>query len=743
MKKYCVLAPAGNVQALQCAVNNGADAVYLGLDKFNARMKADNFTVDNLAQWADYCHLYGVKVYVTLNTSLKQDEFCDAVSLLHDICSSNADGVIVTDLALMQYCRDNLPNMEVVASTQLNIHDRYGAQFVKNLGATTVVLSRESTYRAVSEVKSIGVEVECFIHGALCVCQSGQCLMSAMAGGNSGNRGLCAQPCRRIYGCNRDGEVRRGYLLSAKDMCGAAITQNLLKAGADVFKIEGRNRRPQYAGETSAVYSEIFGSDGVLSVDSVDRLKAIYNRGDYVTDNYLNGDNSDIICSRVQGHMGLFVGTVNQDGTINTTRKIDKGDGFKLFKNGKECGGAVATVTQSGKMRLSGSGVVKNAEAYLTTSVKQLERVDAVRRTIGVSLNFFARAGEPLRLVACSGDVQVDVLGDIAQKALKSPTAAEEIRQQLSKTGDSCYTITDIVVDAGGVFIPKSVLNALRRNCLSQLTESIVKAYTDRLNRKPVNIMPVANSADGIKSAKTMVFCHSVSQLKQSIELGCDYSVVVEENLNKQTVSQYLAVKDDIFFDVPPFANLDYIDRILPKEVGLCVHNVGGVQLARESGRRYICGQGLNIYNTYGTVFEDAVAFVYSLELTLKEISSILSSKGFVFVDGHPVLMRFVHCPLKNTFGGSCEKCSFKPLVYTDELGNNFEIRRRRDTICTFDLVNVKKMYVAHKINFAGNFALDCDNAAVNYYQSLNRGVKTSYDYDKPYILGRLFDKVN
>lgn len=743
MKKYYVLAPAGNVQALQCAVNNGADAVYLGLDKFNARMKADNFTTDNLSQWVDYCHLYGVKVYVTVNTSLKQNEFCDAISLLHDIYSSNADGVIVTDLALMQYCRDNLPNMEVVASTQLNIHDRYGAQFVKNLGATTVVLSRESTYNAVSDVKSVGVEVESFIHGALCVCQSGQCLMSAMAGGNSGNRGLCAQPCRRIYGCSHDGETKRGYLLSAKDMCGAGVTQKLLKDGASVFKIEGRNRRPQYAGETSAVYSEVF-KNGVFTDSQMDRLKTIYNRGDYVTDNYLKGDNSNIICSRVQGHMGLYVGTVKQDGTINTSKKILKGDGFKLFKNGKECGGAVAIMTQDGKIKLSGSGVIKGAEAYLTTSVSQLERVENAKRTIDVELKFFARADEPLKLVANAGGVLAEVSGDKVQKALKSPTTEDEIRQQLSKTGDLCYTITDIVVDIDNVFIPKSVLNALRRKCLGLLTENIVKTYNNGLDRKTVNIMPVVNGADGIKSNKTMVFCHSVNELQQAVASNCDLRVVVEENLNKQTVSQYMSFGGNVFFDIPPFANLDFIDRILPKEAGLCVHNVGGVQLARESGRPYICGQGLNIYNTFGTVFSDAVAFVYSLELTLKEISSILSSKGFVFVDGYPVLMRFVHCPLKNTFDGSCEKCSFKPLTYTDELGNNFEIRRRRDTICTFDLVNRKKMYVAHKITFKGNFALDYDSAAVGYYQLLNQGKSAvPYPYDKPYILGRLFDKVN
>lgn len=742
MKNYCVLAPAGNVQALQCAVNNGADSVYLGLDKFNARMKADNFTESNLSEWVDYCHLYGVKVYVTVNTSLKQCEFDDAVRLVHRIYDSNADGVIVTDLALMKYCRDVLKGMEIVASTQLNIHDGYGARFVKELGATTVVMSRESTYEMIADVAKQGVEVESFIHGALCVCQSGQCLMSSMAGGNSGNRGLCAQPCRRLYGCTHNGRNKRGYLLSAKDMCGASVSDKLLKAGATVFKIEGRNRRPQYAGETSAVYSEVF-KTGKFTRRQLDRLKTVYNRGDYISDTYLRGDNSDIIYSAVQGHMGLYAGKTDGNGVLVSHLDIGKGDGFKLLRKGKECGGATAVAVVGSKVRLSGDAVAC-ADAYLTTSVSQSDRVERAVRKRVVSFDFTALVGEPVQLCADCDGTKVTVTGEVAQKALKNAISQDEIRQQLCKTGDSCFTITDIVIKSDDVFLPKSVLNALRRTCLEQLRQRIIVDYNNRLARKHCEYKKVKSDICGKMSCNTMVFCRDEEQLRQAVLQGADICVAVVERLNEDAVKRFLDVKrEKLFFDLPPFADLDYIAEILPPDSGVCVHNVGGVQFARESGRPYICGQGMNIYNLYGDVFADCTAFVYSLELTLREIGSILNDKGYIFVDGRPVLMRFVHCPLKNTFHATCAKCDFSPLTYTDELGNNFVIDRRRDKICTFDLSNKKKMYVAHRVNTPYNFALDYDSGALCYYKALCRGAHIVYEYDRPYITGRLFDKVN
>ena len=180
IRKGEILAPAGSIEQLVAAVNNGCDSVYLGMDSFNARMKAPNFTKDNIEQWINYCHLFGVKVYVAINTSLKNDEFTKAVDLLKYVYERNADGVILTDLALIRIAAMLQKPFDVVASTQLNTHDGYGATYLRDLGATTVVCARESSLNEIKEIVSTGVNVECFIHGATCVCQSGQCLFSAM-----------------------------------------------------------------------------------------------------------------------------------------------------------------------------------------------------------------------------------------------------------------------------------------------------------------------------------------------------------------------------------------------------------------------------------------------------------------------------------------------------------------------------------------------------------------------------------
>ena len=270
-RKLEILAPAGSAEQLIAAVNNACDAVYLGLDSFNARMKAPNFTLENLREYVRYCHLFGVKVFVAINTSVKNSEFAQAAKLLLDVYKLNVDGVIVTDLALMKLAVKLPKPFEVVASTQLNVHDRSGAEFVKNAGATTVVCARECDLDNIRDIASVGIKVECFLHGALCVCQSGQCLLSSMVGGNSGNRGLCAQPCRKKYTSNADGYG--GYLLSAHDICGITTAKLLADAGATTFKIEGRNRRAEYAGITSRTYRKAFDNVFVFYVKDLNDLK--------------------------------------------------------------------------------------------------------------------------------------------------------------------------------------------------------------------------------------------------------------------------------------------------------------------------------------------------------------------------------------------------------------------------------------------------------------------------------------
>ncbi|MEG1706514.1 MAG: peptidase U32 family protein, partial [Clostridia bacterium] len=329
---YEILSPAGSVESLITAVMCNADAVYLGLEKFNARQNAQNFNRDNFAEWVNYCHLFGTKVYVTINTSIKQNEFKDALDLLNFVYANFADGVILTDLALIKYAGRKLKGLDIIASTQLNVNNVLGAKYLESLGVSTVVVARECKIEDIEQIKAqTKLKIEVFIHGALCVCQSGQCLFSSIVGGNSGNRGLCAQPCRKLYtATDKLGrKLNNGYLLSCSDLCGLNIAKKLFNAGATSFKIEGRNRRREYVGQTTLTYKRLFSNNFKFTSNDESDLKSIFNRGDY-TEGYYSGRNDKIICPDIPSHKGLYCGKLFNNNTISECQfPIVKGDAFK------------------------------------------------------------------------------------------------------------------------------------------------------------------------------------------------------------------------------------------------------------------------------------------------------------------------------------------------------------------------------------------------------------------------------
>ena len=739
-RKLEILAPAGSAEQLIAAVNNGCDAVYLGLDSFNARMKAPNFTLENLREYVRYCHLFGVKVFVAINTSVKNSEFAQAAKLLLDVYKLNVDGVIITDLALMKLAATLPKPFEVVASTQLNVHDRSGAQFVKNAGATTVVCARECDLDNIRDIASVGIKVECFLHGALCVCQSGQCLFSSMVGGNSGNRGLCAQPCRKKYTSNADGYG--GYLLSARDICGITTAKLLADAGATTFKIEGRNRRAEYAGITSRAYRKAFDNDFEFDVKDVHNLKEMYNRG-MSDNNYLLGKNDDIIYYKLQSHSGVFVGTV-KDGGVNSTVCLNKGDGLKILYDGVEVCGGVALETGNGYIRAAFDGKSADGmEAYRTTSVTLLNDISSVKRKLNVRLLFSATAGQKAVIIAKFGNVEATVESSfVTESAVNKPTNEAEIAQQLRKTGETYYTISDIDMILDEIFIAKSQLNALRREVLDCLSESIIanyeKPFADRISVD----LPLPSISSVSKKSVCAVVCYSEKELNASAQ-DAEYLIYKPEIIDAAAVKT--ACAHSAYLDIPPSANDVHLTRLLDSgRVGLVCHNVSHVQLAKKFALKYIAGSGLNIFNDYiASLFDDADTFVYSAELTLKEISAFRNKGGLIFVDGDITLMQMLHCPYKSIYRCDCADCKANnELIYRDELGNEFNIRRRRDGKCSFELINGKKLSVVAKISHAGRYLFDYDKYVLAHYASLNNGVCDGYTENSPYTKGRLFSKI-
>ncbi len=741
MNEYEILAPAGSVEQLVAAVNNGCDSVYLGLDSFNARMKAPNFTAENICKWIDFCHFFGVKVYVTVNTSIKNCEFDKAVETVMTAYNNYVDGIIVTDLALLQFAAQLPKPFEVVASTQLNIHDKFGAMFVKSLGADTVVCSRECSCQQIKDIVSTGVKVECFLHGALCVCQSGQCLFSSMVGGNSGNRGLCAQPCRKFYKANDGKFVNGGYLLSAKDICGLDNAKRLSELGVTTFKIEGRNRRAEYAGATSQVYSQLFENNFTYDEGQKQVLKEMYNRGELDSCAYLNGKNDDIIYPFAQNHIGVVVGKI-QNGVIVSQKPLSKGDGIKVFDGTKEvCGG---TVLESGVGKVSAqfSGKVKDGMTVRRTTSKELcDSVLKVLRKRDVAMHLSAFSCEKAVLQLVSGDVKVQVkTSQDVDQARSKPTSVADFVEQLRKTGDLQYTITDIIVENDDVFMPKSQINALRREGLEELTKAIIDNYNKQFeNRKGAQSHIFAQTKSSANKCLTVI-CKDIKQVETASKVA-DYVIFKPEFINAETLKGL----SNCYVDLPSFADCDFLKSILTGNIGIVCHNVGQVQLARELGLHYIAGSGLNIFNdNMANMFSDADTFFYSQELTLDEIDKFSNRSGITFIDGKITLMKLVHCPFKVAYGCDCSTCKAdKQLIYTDELGNNFEILRRRDSKCTFELINGKKLSVVNRLHRGGRYCVDFDDKIIQHYALLNDGKDDGYVELLPYTKGRLYSKIN
>ena len=751
-KKVQILAPSGSAEQLVAAVNNGCDAVYLGLDNFNARMKAPNFTLDNLCEWVDYCHLFGVKTYVAINTSLKNDEFVKAVELLLSVYALNVDGVIVTDPALMRIA-GNLPKpFDVVASTQLNVHDKCGAEFVKEHGATTVVCARECSLDDIREIASTGIDVECFIHGAMCVSQSGQCLFSSMVGGNSGNRGLCAQPCRKRYFIN--GTNNGGYLLSARDMCGLNDMRSLVDAGATTLKIEGRNRRAEYAGMASRIYKRLLDNDFVPDEGDYAKLAEMFNRS--MSDNgYLKGKNSDIIYSAVQNHTGVLVGYV-KNGAIETALNLSKGDGLKVFDCDKEICGGVVLENGTGRVRAQfGGKVTDGMRVHRTTNVALNGDVLSVERKLNVKLSFTAKSGQkPIIAAVCDG-IEAVVVGDfVVERALNSPVNQEEIAKQLQKSGNTHYTINDIVIKIDEIFIAKSQINGLRRRVLEILSQKIIDEYNKRFSlRKTVDysaakhvnaLTSIEDNFDKRDSVASLVtVCYCEEELIKATE-QCDHLIYRPALIDFKSCE--IANKYGAYVDLPSFADLNYVVELL-KEVPFKVvcNNVGQINLARKFGVDYIAGCGLNIFNDYMlNELIDGQIFIYSRELSIKEIREFTNKNGFVFVDGYIPLMQLVHCPYKVAFNCDCTECKANiNLTYRDEMNNKFVIKRRRVGKCLFELINGNKLSVVNKLKSCGRYVIDYDAAVLQHYVNLNNGKIDGYSELQPYTKGRLYDKIN
>lgn len=486
-----LLSPAGDMEALRAAVDSGADAVYLGAKAFGARASAVNFDDEALVRAVEYAHLYHARVYVTVNTLVKETEFSGVRDTLRDVQAAGADAVIVQDLGVAKLVREEFPGLDLHASTQMALSNAADAAFAQKLGFCRVVLARECTLEEIRNVVSIGIETEVFAHGALCTAVSGRCLMSSMAGGRSGNRGRCAQPCRMELNWNG----QKAAWLSLRDLCTVEHLPEFCNAGVTSLKLEGRLKSPEYVAVVTETYRRALDQIKAGTFDARDdrpleKLRQIFNRGGFTRGHAFHAEDAELCSTKRVAHEGLTMGKVlrvrGHLADVRLTRKLNNEDSlqirgqqdYDLRYSGPEVNaGDIATLRLRPDIHAEAG-----AEVARLSDARQLKQArEHQPEKIPVTMKAAFVLGEPMRLTLSDGISTVTAEGDMAQKAANRAAAVEDVTKQLQKLGDTPFCMAEDVQPEilleDGLFLPVSALNALRRQAAEELLRARIRDF--------------------------------------------------------------------------------------------------------------------------------------------------------------------------------------------------------------------------------------------------------------------------
>ena len=487
MNKVELLAPAGNFECLKAAINNGADAVYLGGKNFSARAFANNFDNDELIEAVKYAHLRNVKIYVTLNTLLTEKQFENAIKMVDFYYQNDVDALIIQDLGLYYFIKNKYPDFELHCSTQMHIHNLEGVKNAKKLGFKRVVVARESDIDFIKEATKQGIEIETFVHGAICVSYSGQCLMSSVSKNRSANKGMCAQCCRLKYEL-RDSKnnlinTKTNYLLSPKDMMLINDIQELIEAGVSSFKIEGRMKSSAYVGYVTRIYRKAIDNPNFkISNQELDNLKVLFNRE--FTNGLLYAKNN-LFGQITPNHLGIKIGEVvsNKNGYtfIKLSKELNQFDGIRinefgcivnmlykdnlLVNSGKQ--GDIVSIKTNEKL---------NGNVYKTLDYKLEESINNydIKR---IPLNLSVRIIPNNNVIVTINDKFEYTSNIKALEAIKAPLTNESITKQFSKLNDTLYTLNSIKIDTSNAFLSISDLNEIRRQAINEYEKYVLNRF--------------------------------------------------------------------------------------------------------------------------------------------------------------------------------------------------------------------------------------------------------------------------
>ena len=640
-----LLAPAGSMEALRAAVCNGADAVYLGADTFNARINARNFSAADLQEAVVYCHVRGVKVHLTLNTLVLDREMPRAAELIRLAASCGVDAFIVQDLGVVSLCRQLAPDVPIHASTQMSIHSLEGVMEAAALGCSRVVLARELPAEEIAHIcKKSPVEIEVFVHGALCMCYSGQCYLSSVIGRRSGNRGQCAQPCRLPYGYGRFESTR--YPLSLKDNCLAGELDELRRMGVASIKIEGRMKRPEYVAIVTRAYRTVL-NGGKLTPSDLQELETAFSRQGF-TDGYFRGQTgSDMFGRRQEGE-----------------------DTADLFASAR------ASYEQGEPQR------------------------------IGVRFYAMIRRGEPAQLAVEDPDGNLcRTRGPVPEQAVYRSLTPQDLEQQLKKTGGTPYLCTAVRSSLDpDLMLPASAINAMRRDVIAELTAKRGRAAPARLNAydEPPRYDGIAGEPQLTIAVRTAGQITSRMLSMKPTVLYVPLSELAEHPDLPQRVSvetQLAAILPRVIWSgelAPVARQLRTVYEMGVRQV--LAGNLGQLHIARAAGFAVRGDFGLNIVNSRAMRYlreQGLDSQLLSFELTLPQIRDISKAvPAELLIYGRLPLMLMENCVMKNRTG-ICA-CQTGTVRLVDRVGEEFPIVKDPGT-CRNVLLNGKKLYLLDK----------------------------------------------
>lgn len=738
MNKVELLAPAGSMESLYAAINNGADAVYLGGSKFSARAYASNFDNENMKIAVDYCHSYNVSIYVTMNTLLKESELSEAIKYVGYLYEIGVDALIIQDLGLLKLVKERYPDFEVHASTQMTVHNGEGALYFKDKGFHRIVLSRELSLDEIKYIsKDLNVETEIFVHGALCVAYSGKCLMSSMIGGRSGNRGRCAQPCRKEYILeSTENGNKKGYLLSPKDMCTIDNMKEIINSGTYSLKVEGRMKRPEYVAGVVENYRKAIDKElkkANFDIQSGKKvLLQLFNREGFSNAYMKKNVGRDMMSYSFPKNTGVEIGKVEGDGSVLLKQDIGIGDGIRYKDKGFTISKILLNNNEVKNAKIGDRVKIspveyKKGDILFRTSSKEL--FDSLEGGIRPYIKKLPLVGEiefkidkPIKLRTTFNGEVFEVEGDVVELAQRKALEMIRIEENLMKSGDYPYRFSKIIFNEfEDGFIRISSLNNLRR----ELFDKIIKRTTAKYRRRREK---VDSSCDIIlkepSNIDILFTCTTKEQLNTLVNnniknIGIDIfnksrlGINIKDLENNKDLNLYLLLPEIIKTEFDGIVSV--IEKCKPYIKGLITSNAGIIKKYKDE-LMLIGDYKLNIYNSQSLEFyrQDLNNVTLSMEINRKEIKEANKKKfkGVSYVIyGKPEVMVSEYCPIGSTFGNKntvreCnESCLRDEFTLVDEVNARFRVMT--DKFCRSHILNSVPLNLIEEIDDMKSLGID------------------------------------